>query len=128
MQQGDLVFDVLDRLLQLPAPAPGLCFDAAHGGPCRLKIRLCGIDGRLFHGDGVAEWLLVQFNKKISLVHTVVVVHQNPGHLTVDAGCDERYMAVHVGVVGQNRAEHEQDPGNAVHRGCYDHRAQQADQ
>jgi hypothetical protein len=93
--------------------------------PCtvagRLEIRLRGIDGRLLHGDGVPKWLLVQFDKKISLANTVVVIHENAGNLTVDAGCNERHMAVHEGVIGRNRAEDEADPGNAEHRGCHDH-------
>ncbi len=128
MQQGYLVFDILHGLLQLPAAASGLCFDAAHRGPRCLEIRLCGIDGRLLHCDCVPKWLLVQFNKKISLVHMVVVIHQNAGYLTVDAGGDERHMAVHEGVVGRNRAEHEPDPGNAIHRGRDDQSAEHADQ
>jgi hypothetical protein len=126
--QGYLVFDILDGFLQLPAPAPGLCFDAAHRGPGRLEIRLCGIDGRLLHCDCVPKWLVIQFNKKISLVHTVVVIHQNPRNLAMDARSDERHVAVHEGVVGRNRAEHEPDPGNAKHRGRDDHSAEHTGQ
>ena len=91
------------------------------------EIRLRGIDGRLLHGDGVPKWLLVQFDKKIALVHAVVVIHQNPGDLAVDARGDERHMAVHVGVVGRNRAEHEPDPGNAKHHGRDDRSAERTD-
>ena len=128
MQQGYLVFDILEGLLQLPAPAHGLCFDAPHRGPGRIEIRLCGLGGRFLHGDCVPKWLLVQFDKKISLVHAVVVIHQNPGNLTADARGDERHMAVDEGVVGRNRAEHEPDPGNAVHYGRNDHSTEHADQ
>jgi hypothetical protein len=77
MQQGYLVVNVLDCVLQPEALAPGLCFDTAHQGRGRLQIRLCRIDGRTLHGDRVLKWLLVQLDKKISLAHTVVVIHQN---------------------------------------------------
>ena len=112
MQHGDLVFDVLHGVLQLPAPAPGLRFDAAHRGPGRLQIRLRGIDGRLLHGDRVLKRLLVQFDKKISLVHAVVVIHQDTRDLTVDARGDEGHVTVHEGVVGRNRAEGMHGPRN----------------
>src|SRR4051794_20775492 len=128
MQQRYLVFDIFDGLLQLPAPAPGLGFDAAHRGPGSLEIRLRGVDSRLLHGDRVPKWLLVQFNKEISLAHAIVVIHQDPGDLTVDAGGDERYMAVHEGVVGRNRAEHEPDPGNPKHRSRDDYSAEHTNQ
>ena len=100
-----MIVDVLHGVLQIPAPAPGLCFDAAHLGPGRLQIRLCGVNGRLVHGDCVLKWLLVELNKKISLAHTVVVIHQNPGNLTVDAGGDECHVTVYVCVIRRNRAQ-----------------------
>ena len=106
----------------MPVAAPCLCFDAAHRGPGRIEVCVCGIDGRLFHRHCVSKRLLVQFNKNISLVYAVVVIHQNPGDLTADAGGDERHMAVHEGVVGRNRAEREPDPGNTEHQG--DHQDQ----
>jgi hypothetical protein len=100
-----LILDVLHGVLQGPSSAPGLCFDAAHLGPGRLQICLCGIDGRLLHGNCCLKWLLVQLNKKISLAHTVVVIHQNSGNLTVDAGRDERHVTVHESIIRRNRAE-----------------------
>ncbi len=92
-------------MLQIPALAPGLCFDTAHLGPGRLQIRLCGIDGGLLHGDRVLKRLLVQLNKKISLVHAVVVIHQNPGNLAVDAGSDEGHVTVDESIIRRHRAE-----------------------
>jgi hypothetical protein len=127
MQQAYLIFDILHGLLQLPAAAPGLRLDAAHRGLGCLKICFRGIDGRHLHCDRIPKWLLVQFNKKISLVHAIVVIHQNTGDLTVDAGGEERHMAVHKGVVGRNRAEHEPDPRNAKHRSRNDDSAERAD-
>jgi hypothetical protein len=73
--------------------------------PSRLQIRLGAIDGRLLHGDCVPKWLLVQFNKKIALVHAVIVIHQNPGNLTVDAGSDECHVTVHESIIRRNRVE-----------------------
>ena len=128
MQQGNLVFDILDGLLQFPAAASGLRFDTPHRGPGRFKIRLCGVDGRLLHGDGVTKWLLVQFDKNIALFHAIVVIHQNPGDLTVDAGGNQRHMAIHESVVSRSRAEHKPDPGNTEHRGRDDDGAERTDQ
>jgi len=108
-----LILNALHGVLQIPAPAPGLCFDTAHLGPGRLRIRLCGIDGGLLHGDRVLKRLLVQLNKKISLAHTVVVIHQNARHLTVDAGSNECHVTVHESIIRRYRGEGEPDPGNA---------------
>ena len=44
MQDRDLVVDVLHGVLQFPALAPGLRFDAAHRGAGRLQIRLRRVD------------------------------------------------------------------------------------
>jgi hypothetical protein len=86
MQQGDLVVDILDRLLQLPSPAPGQRFDAAHPGPGRGEIRLRRFEGRPLHGDSVLKRLLVKFDEKIALAHSVVVIDQNAGNLSADTG------------------------------------------
>jgi hypothetical protein len=85
--------------------------------PGRLQIRLRGIDGRLLHGDCVLKWLLVQFNKKISLVHTVVVVDQNPGNLTADAGSDECHVTVHESIIRRYSVESQPDPRNTEPKG-----------
>ena len=113
MQQGDLVVDVLDGVLQLPAPGPCLCFDIPHRGLGRPQVRLCGIDGRLLHSNRVLKWLLVEFGEKLAFVHAVVVVHQNPGDLAGDPGSDERHMAVDVGVVRRNGVERCENPRDA---------------
>ena len=105
MQRSYLVFDILHGLLQLPAPASRLCLSAAHRGAGCLEIRLCGVDGRLLYSDRINKRLLVQLNKKISLVHAVVVIHQNSGNLTVDAGSDECHVTVHESIIRRNRVE-----------------------
>ena len=114
MQQGHLVVDVLDGVLQFPAPAPGLCFDTAHRGRGRLQIRLRGIDRRFLFGDRDLVGLLVQLGEKISLANTVVVIDQNPGNLAADAGSNERHMAIHICVIRRNGIEGQFDPGNSV--------------
>jgi hypothetical protein len=118
-QQRYLILDLLDGVLQIPTPAPGLCFDAPYRGLGRLEIRLRGIDGRLFHRDGISKRLLVKLNQKFSFFHTVVVIHQNPGNLTVNARRDERRVTIHEGIIRRNRAESEPDPRDAEpKRGC----------
>ena len=79
MEQGHLVIDVVDGVLQQEVLASGLRFGTAHRGDSRLQIRLCGIESRFFNGDCVLEGLLVQLGKNISLVDTVVVINQYPG-------------------------------------------------
>ena len=69
-----------------------------------------------FTATAIPKRLLVQFDEEISLVHAVVVVHQNPGDLAVHAGRDERHVAVHECVVRRNGVEHRPDPGNAEHQ------------
>jgi hypothetical protein len=46
-------------------------------------------------------------------VHTVVIIHQHSGNLTVDTGSDERHVTVHESIIRRNRAESKSDPGNA---------------
>jgi hypothetical protein len=111
-QQRYLIFHCLHGVLQVPAPAPGLGFDAPHRGVGRFEIGLCRIDGRLLHCNGVYERLLVELNKQIAFAHAVVVIDQNARNLTVDARRNERRMAVHEGIVRRHRAESEAYPGN----------------
>ena len=78
MKQCDLVFDVLHGMLEFPVLTSGLCFNTTHICFSRLEVRLCGIDGRFLDGDDDLIWLPVEFDEKITLVYTVVVIHQNP--------------------------------------------------
>ena len=117
-QQGDLVVDVLDSVLQRPAPAPGLRFDAAHFGLRHLQVRRRRIDGRLFDRDGDLKGLLVQLDQKVSLAHAIVVVDEDARDLAPDAGGDERDVTVDIGVIGRNRVEGRPDPGNAEPKGA----------
>ena len=117
-QQGDLVVDVLHGVLQRPAPAHGLRFDAAHFGPGHLQVRRRRVDGRLFDRDRDLKGLLVQLDQKVAFAHPVVVVHQNPGNLALDAGGDERHVAVDICIVRRNRVEGRLDPGNAEPKGA----------
>ena len=67
----------------------------------------------LFTATASSIRLLVQLGEKVSLVHAVVVVHQNPGDLTADAGSNKRHVAVHVSVVRRNSVEGQFDPRDA---------------
>ena len=124
-----MVVDVLYGVLQFPAPAPGLRFDAAHHGRCRLQIRLRAVDGRLLHSKRGLIGLLIQFNEKLALVHTVVVVDEHPRNLTPDAGGDERHVIVHECVVRRYGVESQPYPGNTEPKGgCQDQDAQPSEQ
>ena len=128
-QQGDLVVDVLNRVLQRPAPAHGLRFDAAHFGPGHLQVRRRRIDSRLFDRDCDLKRLLVEFDQQVSLVHPVVVVDEHARHLAFDPGGHERHVTVDIGVVGRNRVERRLDPGNAEPKGGReDHNARCSEQ
>jgi hypothetical protein len=56
-------------------------------------------------------------NKKISIVHMVVVIHQNSGNLTVDAGSDECHVTVHESIIRRYSRESQPDPGNTEPKG-----------
>jgi hypothetical protein len=116
-QQRDLVVDVLHGVLERPAPAHGLRFKAAHFGPGHLQV--CGrrIDRRLFDRDRDLKRLLVQLDQKVAFAHPVVVVHQNPRDLALDAGGHECDVTVDVCVIRRNRVERRLDPGNAKPKG-----------
>ena len=78
MKQRDLVCDVLHGVLEFPTLTPGPRFSAAHISFSRIEVRLCRIDSRFLDGDCDLIWLPVEFDEKITLVYTVVVIHQNP--------------------------------------------------
>ena len=116
-QQGDLVVDVLYGVLQRPAPAHGLRFDAAHFGPGHLQVCRRRIDSRLFDRDRDLKRLLVQLDQKVAFAHPVVVVDENARDLAFDAGGDERDVTVDICVIRRNRVERRLDPGNAEPKG-----------
>ncbi len=114
MQKSYLVFDVLDGVLQLPAPGSVACASIPRTVALAARRSASAVStAALFTADRVLIWLLVQLGEKIALVHTVVVVHQHPGDLAADAGSDERHMAVDVGVVRRDGVEGCKDPGDA---------------
>ena len=128
-QQGDLVVDVLHGVLQRPAPAHGLRFDAAHFGLGHLQVCRRRIDSRLFDRDRDLKGLLVQLDQKVSFAHPVVVVDEDPRNLASDAGGDERDVTVDVCVIRRNRVERRLDPGNAEPKGGgKDHKARCSEQ
>src|SRR4029077_20559195 len=112
-QKSYSVVDVLHGMLQAPAPAPGLCFNTTHHGCGRPQVCVCGVDGCSLLGDCDLIWLLVQFGEKISFVHTVIVIHQNPGNLASHAGRNESKVAVPACVIRRDGVETLLDPGNA---------------
>src|SRR5262249_10174670 len=71
-------------VLQFPAQAPSLCFNAAHRGCGCLKVRRRCVDSRFLHGDCVLKRLLVHLGEKISLMNTVVILDQHASDLPAD--------------------------------------------
>src|SRR5947209_205914 len=59
-------------------------------------------------------------NKKVALVHAIVIIHQDAEYLAVDTWSEERHMAVHKGVVSRNRAEYKLGPRNPKYRSSND--------
>ena len=83
------VVDVLDRPLELPPLAPGLGQGAPDLGLGGLQVGL-GVDhGRFLDVDLNLVRLLVELDQQVSLLHSVVVVHQDPAHLAGDPGGHE---------------------------------------
>ena len=115
VQQSDLAVDILHGALQVPALAPCLRFDRAHRRGGGLQVCFRGVDRRLLLGDRNPVRLLVQLGEEISLVHTVVVIHQNAGNLSSHAGRDKRHVPIHVCVVRGDGVEHLLDPRDAEH-------------
>ena len=115
VQQSDLAVDILHGALQVPALAPCLRFDRAHRSGGRLQVRFRSVDRRLLFRDRNLVRLLVQRDEELALAHTVVVIDQNAGDLSRHAGCHERHVPIHVGVVGGDGVEHLLDPRDAEH-------------
>ena len=121
VQQRDLVIDVLHGVLQVPASAPGLRFDRARRRGGCLQVCFRGVDRCLLLGDRNPVRLLVQLGEEISLVHTVVVIHQNAGNLSCHAGRNKRHVPIHECVVRGDGVEHLLDPRDAEHEeNCQD--------
>ena len=78
-----------------------------------LQVRLRRVDCCLLLGDGNLIRLLVQLGEEISLMHAIVVIHQNAGDLSRNAGRNKRHVPIHVCVVGGDGIEHLLDPRDA---------------
>ena len=129
VQESDLVVDILHGVLQVPAPAPCLRFDRAHRRGGCLQVCFRGVDRCLLLGDRNPVRLLVQLGEEISLVHTVVVVHQNAGNLSCHAGRNKRHVPIHECVVRGDGVEHLLDPRDAEHEeNCQDSNAEHTGQ
>ena len=73
-QQRDLIVDLLHGVLERPAPAHGLRFDAAHLRLGDLQVGRRRVHSRLFDGDCDLKRLLVQLDEKVAFAHPVIVV------------------------------------------------------
>ena len=110
VQIGDLVVHVLDGVFELEAIGPGLGHLAADLGLGGRQVRFRHFHGGLLDGDLNAVRLRVEFDQHVTLLHAVVVVHQDLAHLARHAGSHESDVAVDVGVVGGNRVQRRRHP------------------
>ena len=94
-----------------------MCFNTAHRGFGRLKVRLRGVDRRFLHGDRVLKGLLVQLDENIPLMNTVVIIDQDAGDLPAYASGNECDVAIHVGIIGRDGVERQPDPRDAEYQG-----------
>ena len=115
VQESDLAVDILHGALQVPALAHGLRFDRARRRDGCLQVRFRGVDRCLLLGDRNPVRLLVQLGEEVSLVHAVVVIHQNAGNLSRHAGRNKCHVPIHVCVVRGDGVEHRLDPRDAEH-------------
>jgi len=103
---GDLVIDILDRMLELESIGPGLGHQAAHLGLGRRQVRFGRRHSRLLDRDLDLVRLLVKPDQHVPLFHTHIVINQHLAHLARHPGCHEGHMAVDVSVIGGNRVQH----------------------
>jgi hypothetical protein len=78
-----------------------------------LQVCFRGVDRRLLFGHCNPVRLLVQLGKDISIMHTVVVIHQDAGNLSCHARRNERHVPIHECVAGGVCVEHLLDPRDA---------------
>ncbi len=83
------------------------------------RIRLCGIDRRLFGGDDDLIGLPIEFDEEVSCLDAVIVIDENFGDLPRHTSGYEGYVTVHVGVIRRDSVKGFLDPGNAKHGGDY---------
>ena len=110
-QEGGLVVDIFHRPLELPPQAAGLSQDGADLGLGGLEVGLGADHGRFLDVDLHLVRLAIELDQQGTLLHAVVVVDQDPGHLTGHAGRHERHVSVDVGIIRGDRAQ------RRLHRG-----------
>ena len=81
------------------------------------QVRFRRRHGGFLDGDLNLVRLLVELHQHVPLLHAVVVVHQNLGHLARHPGRHEGHVAVDVSVVGGNRVQRGDYPRNQKPRG-----------
>ena len=90
---------------------PGLCQDAADLGLGGLEVGL-GVDhGRLLDVDLHLVRFAIELDQQVPLLHAVIVMDQDPGHLAGHSGRHERHVPVDVSVIGGHRVQ------RRLHRG-----------
>ena len=110
-QEGDLVIDLLDCRLELPPQAPGLTQDRPDLGLGGLEVGLGADHGRLLDVELHLVRLAIELDQQGPLLHAVVVVDQDPGHLAGHPGRHVGHVPVDVGIIGGDRVQ------RRLHRG-----------
>jgi hypothetical protein len=77
------------------------------------QIRFCGRYGGSLFGDRDFIGLAVQLGENVALMDAIVIIDENPGYLATDTSGNERYVPIHIGVVGGDRIEGQLNPRDA---------------
>ena len=85
-QEGDLVVDILHRPLELPPQAARLSQDRSNLGLGGLEVGLGADHGRLLDVDLHLVRFAIELDQQVALLHAIVVIDQDPGHLARHPG------------------------------------------
>ena len=85
--------------------AAGLGQDAPDLGLGGLEVGLGGDHGRLLDVDLHLVRFAIELDQQVALLHAVIVVDQDPGHLAGHPGRHERHVPVDVSVIGGDRVQ-----------------------
>ena len=112
-QQGDLVIDLFDGVLEIETQAAGFSDGAARGGRCSHQIGLGRGNGRLRDIDLHLVGPAIEFHENVALADPVVVLDEHPHDLPGNPRRHEGHIVAHVGVVGGNGVQRPIEPGHA---------------
>jgi hypothetical protein len=100
--QRNLIVHIFNRVLKFEAQTSGLTDLTAHHSLRHHEVRLRGIDRCLFDRHLHAKWLRVELNQHIAFLYAIIVIDQYSQDLTWYPRRYERYIAIHVSVIGRD--------------------------